>query len=84
MWLSRVLSRVGADARTLGRIYVVVVQAFILYRSETWVTTPHIGRVLGGFRHRVARRMTGQQPWKGRDSGWVYPPLEEAMVEVVL
>ena len=28
--------------------------------------------------------MTGQQPWKGRDSGWVYPPLEEAMVEVVL
>ena len=46
--------------------------------------TPRIGRVLGGFRNRVARRMTGQQPWKGRDSGWVYPPLEEAMVEVVL
>ena len=28
--------------------------------------------------------MTGQQPWKGRDSGWVYPPLAEAMVEVVV
>ena len=41
-------------------------------------------RVLGGFHHRVAHRLTGQQPRKGRYRGWFYPPLEDAMVEVGL
>ena len=39
---------------------------------------------LGGFHHRVARRMTGQKLRKGRDRGWVYPPLEDAMAEADL
>ena len=56
----RLLSRDGADARTSGRIYMVVVQAVMLYRSETWVMKPLIGRVLGGFHHRVALRLTGR------------------------
>ena len=41
-------------------------------------------RVLGGFHHRVARRLTGRQPCIGRDGGWVYPPLEDAMAEAGL
>ena len=57
--LNWVLSREGAEYRTLGKIYMAVVQLVLLYRSETWVLTPHTQRVLGGFRHRVARRMTG-------------------------
>ena len=56
--ISRVLSREGADARTSGRIYMTVVQAVMLYRSETWVMTPRIGRVLRRFHHRVAHRLT--------------------------
>ena len=56
----------------------------MLYGSETWFITPHTGRVLGGFHHRVARTLTGRQPWRGRNGIWVYPPLEEAMVELVL
>ena len=56
-WLSRVLIREGVDARTLGRIYVTVVQAVMLYAFETWVMTPHSGRVLDGFHHRVARKL---------------------------
>ena len=60
-------------------IHVAVVQTVLLYRSETWVMTPQIGRVLGGFHHRMAHRMMGQQYWRGRDSGWVYPPMVEAM-----
>ena len=55
------------DACTLGGIYVAVVQAVMLYGSETWVVTPRIGRVLGVFRHRVDRRLRGIQPWRGRD-----------------
>ena len=41
-------------------------------------------RVLGGFHHKVARRLTGRQPWKGRGRGWVYPPVEDTMAEVGL
>ena len=59
VWLSRVLIREGVDDRTSGRIYVAVVQVVLIYRLDTWVTTPRIGMVLGGFHHRVAHRMTG-------------------------
>ena len=77
--LTRVLSREGADARTSGQIYLSVVQSIVLYGSETWVLIPRMQRVLGGFHHRVDRRLTGRQPQKGQDRGCVYPPLEDAM-----
>ena len=54
------MSREGVDARTLGRIFVAVVQEVVIYRSDMWLMTPRIGRVLGGFHHRVAHRMTGR------------------------
>ena len=79
--LSRVLNREGADAQTLGRIDVEVVQAVMLYGSEMWVMTLRTGRVLGGLYNRVARRMTWRKPHRRRDGEWVYPPLEEAMAD---
>ena len=71
--LNRVLSRNGVNDRTLIHIYLAVVQSVILYGSETWVITLHIGRILCGFHHRAARRLTGRQPWRVRDGIWVYP-----------
>ena len=73
--LTRVLSREGADAWTLGKIDLAVVQSFLLYRSEKWVLTPRMQRVLGGFCNRVAHRLMGRQPWKGQDRGLIYPTL---------
>ena len=73
--MTRVLSREGEDARTSGKIYLAVIKSVLLYRSETWVLTPHIQRVLGGFHHRVTRRLTVRQPQKGQGGGWIYPPL---------
>ena len=35
-----ILGKEGADTRTLGRLYLVVVQATLLFGSETWVTNP--------------------------------------------
>ena len=55
--LSRLLSREDADVRTLGIIYVAVVQAVPLYGSETWVLTPCFEEILVRFRHRLARRL---------------------------
>ena len=46
-WLSRVVIREGVYARTLGRIYVTVVQAVMMYGFDTWVMTPRSGRVFG-------------------------------------
>ena len=59
----------------LGRVYVALVQGVMLYWSEKWVMTPHIGRVLRRFHHSVAHKLTGRQPWRGQDGGWVYPTL---------
>ena len=82
--LTRVLGREGRDACTSGQIYLAVVLSVILYGSETWVINPHIGRVLGGFHHRVACMLTGRQPQQGRDGMWKDPLLEDAMTEAVL
>ena len=57
-----ILGRDGADTWTLGCFYVTVVQAILLFRSQTWVLTLHIKRILGGFHHRVARRISGKMP----------------------
>ena len=40
----------------------------LMYRLETGVMTPHIGKVLGGFHPGVTHRLTGRQPhiwWDG-------------------
>ena len=39
---------------------------------------------LGAFHHRVDLKLTGRQPQKGRDGGWVYPPMEDVMAEAGL
>ena len=59
----------------LGIIYVAVVHGVMTHGLETWVTTLRIGRVLGGFHHSVSHRLTGRQPWRGQDGGWVYPTM---------
>ena len=56
----------------------------MLYGLETCVVTPHIGRILGGFHHRVSHRLTGRKPHQGRDNVWLYPLPEDAMVEAGL
>ena len=56
----------------------------MLYGLEMWEMTPHIRIILGRFHHSAAHRLTGRQTQRGRDGGWVYPPLEEGMAEAVL
>ena len=55
--LSRILGWKGPDVLALGRFYLDLVQAILLFGAETRVMTLHIGRMLGGFHHRVARRI---------------------------
>ena len=59
---SRIWEWEGADPRTSGTFYKVVVQATLLFDSETWVMNPRIGRTLGRFHHRVAHHLAGMKP----------------------
>ena len=61
-----------------------MVQQVLLFGAETWVVTPRMERGLSGFIHGAARRMTGRQARRGRNSAWHYPSLEGAMRESVL
>ena len=78
------LRKEGADDRNSGQIYLAVVQSVLIYGSETWVMTPHIGRCLGRFHHWVAHRLTWRKPRRGQEIVWVYTPLEDAMAEARL
>ena len=40
--------------------FKAVVQVVLLFKLETWVLTPRMGRALGSFQHRVARQITGE------------------------
>ena len=52
----------GAGTRKLVRFYVAVVQDILLFGSETWMVNPRIKCLLGGFHHRVERRISGKMP----------------------
>ena len=43
----------------MGKFYVVVVQAVLLFGAETWVVTPRLEKALEGFHHRAVRSMSG-------------------------
>ena len=60
--LTNILGRGTADKRTVGRLYVSVVPAVLLFGSEMWVLNPHMEKSLEGFHHRAARRMEGMGP----------------------
>ena len=63
----------------LGRFYVVVVQAVILFWSETWFLTPQLDKYLKGFHHGAVRRMVIMGPKLRRGGTWVYTPIGSAL-----
>ena len=82
--LSRVMSREGADSRTVGIIYVTVFNVVMMYFLETWGMKICIGRVWGGFHHRVDLSLTGIQPRRGQYGGWLYLPMVDTIAEAGL
>ena len=81
--LTRILAREGADMRVSGMFFKVLVQAVLLFGSETWVLTPCMERSLGSFQHSVARMITGRHTRRQGEGGWEYPTTESDMEEAV-
>ena len=61
--------------------YTAVTQQVLLFEAETWVLTRKMESALDAFQGRVARRLTGRQPRRGRDGRWFYSSLAGAMKE---
>ena len=53
------LTKTEETVRARGMIYKLVVQTVILYGRKIWVVTGEILKVLKGFHHRAARKITG-------------------------
>ena len=68
--MTRILGWEGDNPRVLGIFFKAMVQAVLIFWSETWVPTPRMGRALGSFQHRVARRITERQPRRQEEGGW--------------
>ena len=58
--MTRILVRKGEEPRMSGMFFKSVVQAVLIFGSETWVLTPRMERALGHFQQRVAQRITGR------------------------
>ena len=65
------LGREVADRRTTGIFYVPVVQAVLLFESETWVMTPRVDKALEGFRHWLVQQILGMGPKWQQGETWV-------------
>ena len=79
--MARVLGREGADPKVSRSFYTAVTQQVLLFGEESWVLTWKMESALDAFQGRVARRLTGRQPLRGRYGKWFYPSLAGALKE---
>ena len=79
--MKSILSRKGARPRMSVFFFKDVVQLVLLFGVETWVVTPCMGRVLGGFQDHVERRLMEQLPLRILEGRWEYTSEEVAREE---
>ena len=63
--IARVLAKTGSMVRARGMMYKAVGQFMILYRSNSWVVTGAMLKVVEGFHHQAARRIKGMTATSG-------------------
>jgi hypothetical protein len=77
--MHRVLSRDTADHHVMGRFYLAVVQAQLLYGSETWVISKRAVKPLESFQNRCAHTIAHHPICRLPDGTWEYPPTEQVL-----
>ena len=68
----------------MARFYETVVQAVLLYGSETWVLSEEMVRLLNSFHNRCARHLTQRHIRQEQDGSWTTPPSTEVLEEAGL
>ena len=82
--IARVLEKAGATVWARGIVYKVVDQSVLLYSSESWVMMGEVLKVLEGFHHQAARRITGMMVTYGVGKEWEYPLVVTALEDAIL
>ena len=77
--VARVLTRQGATPQVMGYFYKAIVQAVLLYASETWVMTDRLWIALNTFHHKVARYITGDHIRLMSNGEWILPSSEDVL-----
>ena len=74
--MSRILSWEGARPQVSGFFFKAGVQLLLLFGSDTWVVTPRMGQVIGGFQDQVAWQLTRRLKRKRSYGRWEYSSAE--------
>ena len=77
--VARVLSREGANMKTMGYFYKAIVQAVLLYGSKTWVLSQRMRGMLNSFHNRCARYITRDFITHTPEQGWTFPNMERVL-----
>ena len=78
------IESMGAMIWARVAMYKAVTQSVLLYGSKIWVVTGEMLKVLTGFHHREAQRITGMMAKRGAGGEWGYSSAVEAMEAVGL
>ena len=77
--VGRILANQTTDPRVRGYFYKAILQAILLYGSESWVISKYKLNQLRSFHHRVARYITGRHIKKRPDGTYECPPTSETL-----
>jgi hypothetical protein len=77
--MSPILRAANANPKVMARFYLAVVQAILLYGSESWVVSKSTLRRLETFHARCARHMAHQHICKLPDGTWIHPPTAQVL-----
>ena len=81
MRVGNVLRGENAAPKVCGKFYKAVVQAVLLFGSETWNLNEAMLKQLEGFNIRAAWRMNRVSKPRRHSGAWVYPKNEDALAE---
>jgi len=82
--IGKVLSSQGVNAKIMGYFYKAIVQAVLLYGSESWTLTEGTLKKLRSFHSRVARYLTGRHIRPNPDGSWTCPSTSDVLEEAGL
>ena len=82
--MSRLLSSQGASASTRGYFYKAIIQAVLLYGSESWTLSNSTLKKFRSFHSRVARYLTGRHIRPLENGEWFYPSTADVLSEAGL
>ena len=79
--IAKILKKEGANAKCMGKFYLIIVQAVLLYGADSWAVKNEDLRKLKSFHSRAIRYMTGTHIRKLESGEWEYPDHDKLLKE---